>query len=292
MDNARSHTPLLELLDLKSLGEGLFVSPPGKDGRQRVYGGQTAAQALAAASFTVDDEHVCHSVHSRFLRPGQPGRPVDFEVTSLQDAKRFATRLVIGSQRDTPMFQLSASFQLDPGTSPVVHTDAPTAPAADTLPTEEENLAALSDKMPEQARARLQHRWPMELRHVDRAQSLRGWFGEQPQPADQLVWMRMRDRLPEIPNLHRCALAYGIDALLVPSCFMRLPLSLLDETLQIASLDHCLWFHGPFAADEFLLVRTRSNHVSDGRGMTESQVFQAGKLVATVVQEALIHQRP
>lgn len=290
MDHApTSYVPLTELLDLTDRGNGLFASPPVQDGLPRVFGGQTAAQALAAAAFTVDDSQICHSLHGRFLRPGQPGRPAEYEVTSLQDAKRFATRLVIGTQRHTPFFQLTASFQSDSGDSPSYSVSAPDVPAPEDVPDQETLLKRHMAELPEAHHGPAQRRWPMEFRYVN--SDLSHWISDQPQHAEQYIWMRMRDELPAFPNLHRCALAYAIDATLVRLCFLPLPMSPLDQDVQTASLDHCLWFHRPFSADRFMLIRARCTQVADGRGMTESHVFQDGELVATVVQEALLHRR-
>lgn len=288
MDTQSAIPPLLEILDLQDLGDGQFRSPPIDDGRSRIYGGQTAAQALAAASFTVDGA-VCHSLHSRFLRPGKPGRPVEFDVTSLRDARRFAARQVLASQRDELVYQLSASFQVGEGSSPSFSPPAPSVPHPDELPDEETQRARILAEVPPEVAPHIARRWPMEYRFLSDEDAL--WFDGRVREPQRMLWLRVRDPLPEYPNLHRCALTYLADFPVFQVCFFPLALSPFDPDIQLASLDHNLWFHRSFRADQWLLFASFCTSVSDGRGLAQGNFFQDGQLVASITQETLIHSR-
>lgn len=268
------------------MGGGRYLGPVVDDGRTRIYGGQTAAQALAAASFTVDGA-VCHSLHSRFLRPGKPGRSIEYEVTSLQDSRRFVARQVLATQRDELVYQLSASFQIDRGSSPDFSQPAPNVLTPDDLPSEDEQKERLLSSAPPEAHRHILRRWPMEYRSLDDA----AWFDGVRRPGQRMLWVRIREELPDYPNLHRCAVTYMADFPILQACFFPLSISPFDPDIQIASLDHNLWFHRPCRADQWLLFSASCATVWDGRSLAQGQFFQDGQLVATVTQEALIHSR-
>lgn len=274
------------MLDLQDLGEGCYLGPVVEDGRSRIYGGQTAAQALAAASFTVDGA-VCHSMHSRFLRPGKPGRSIEYAVTSLQDARRFVARQVLATQRDELVYQLSASFQVERGSSPSFSRPMPVAPTPDSLPDEETQREQILAISPPEAKRHAERMWPMEYRFLDEVT----WFDGKAHAPERMLWLRIRESLPDYPNLHRCALTYMADFPILQVCFFPLEINPFDSDIQLASLDHNLWFHRSFRADEWLLFSSTCGSVADGRGLAHGQFFQDGQLVATVAQEALIHSR-
>lgn len=277
--------PLTDILDLDEVDTGVFEAPPIDDGRARVFGGQLIAQALAAASFTVDG-WPCHSLHSYFLLPGKPGRPTYFEVTDLRDGKRFATRQVVGVQRDEPIFQLTASFQADAGSIEPYQVSAPDVPAPESLPDEEAQRIAMKKVVPPAFHDMLEIVWPIEILHVGDP----NWMVPEPSPPERRAWFRTRDPLPEYENLHRAALAYASDFLALSSCLQPIPRTPFDPDLRIASLDHSVWFHRRVRADEWLLWSGTSAHVGDGRGLGHAHIFtQAGELVATVAQEGLLH---
>ncbi|MDD9965400.1 MAG: thioesterase family protein [Myxococcales bacterium] len=278
--------PLTDILDLETVEEGVFLGPPVDDGRPRVFGGQVLAQALAAASFTVEDGWPCHSLHSYFLRPGKPGRPVYYEVTDLRNAKRFCSRQVLAIQRDEPILQFTASFQSDDGQSESVQLTAPDAPHPNELPDEETTRDRMRARMPEHARDRFNTTWPIEIRPTDDSQ----WFEGKAQPAERRVWFRCRDQLPDYPNLHRCALTYSSDMFALQSCVMATSMSPFDPDLQMASLDHSVWFHRELRADAWLLFAGKCVSVANGRGLASGHVFsEGGELVATIAQEGLMH---
>lgn len=278
--------PITNILDLEQLEEGVFEGPPVADGRSRVFGGQVIAQALAAASFTVEG-WPCHSLHSYFLRPGKPGRPIYYEVTELRDARRLCSRQVLAIQRDEPIVQLTASFQADDGEIASFQPGAPEVPRPDALPDEEAQRAWLRTQLPEDRRAYADLVWPFELRAVEQV----SWFASMRQPMTRHVWFRCRDSLPEYANLHRAALSYASDLFPLQSCVMATPVSAFDPDLQLASLDHSLWFHRDFRADEWMLYVGDCASVANGRGLGQGRIFDAdGTLIASVAQEGLVHR--
>lgn len=280
---------ITDVLNLEEVDQGVFEAPPAPDDRPRVFGGQILAQALAAASFTVDGSP-CHSLHAYFLRPGKPGRPIHYEVNQLRDGKRFAVRQVIAVQRDEPICQLSASFQHDEGDTLAHQVEAPDVPDPDALPDEHTQKAALADKLPEAMRARVMAPGPIEMRPVDVA---RPWFQREPQAPDVRTWLRARQSLPDHANLHRCVLTYATDLLALHSCIMPVPAAPFDPDLQFASLDHSLWFHRPLRADDWLLYSGTSDSVSEGRGSARAQIFnREGHLVASMAQEGVLTRLP
>lgn len=277
--------PLTDILDLEELEAGVFEAPPAPDDRPRVFGGQILSQALAAASFTVDGSP-CHSLHAYFLRPGKPGRPIVYEVDSLRDGKRFSVRHVVAVQRDEPICQLTASFQHDDGDSLGYQGQAPAVPKPEALPDGQVQKAAIADKLPPEMRQRFMALMPIEMRPVD---TERLWFAPEPQSPDVRVWLRTRQRLTDHANLHRAALTYATDLLALHSCVMPVPIAPFEPNLQFASLDHGLWFHRAFRADDWLLYSGTADSVSEGRGSARAHIYDLqGQLVATMVQEGVL----
>jgi acyl-CoA thioesterase-2 len=282
--------PLLALLDLQELEPGVYLGPPSETLRSRVFGGQLLAQALAAASFSVDGA-VCHSLHAQFLRPGIPGRPIHYEVLALRDAKRLATRQVNAVQRDELIFQLTASFQADDGPGPEHQEPAPEVPAPEALPDPAIEHAARFEAVPAEQRAQFENEFPVELRFVEP----RDFLAPNPTPvaARHHVWLRTAGSLPEYPNLQRCALAFMSDLLVLHGCMRPLGRSVFDPRLQVASLDHALWFHRPLRADDWLLCSLDAPSVAQGRGVGRGLFHdRQGRLVASMVQEGMIYERP
>jgi acyl-CoA thioesterase-2 len=277
---------LIELLDLQSVAPGQFTGPPERDSRTRVFGGHVLAQALAAACFTVDGRG-CHSLHAYFLRPGKPGRPIEYEVQAMRDGQAFAMRKVVAVQRDEPTLELIASF--DRGDLGAEHSIAmPDVPAPETFPDEDTRIAQALESAPPEFREMLARKRPIEAIRVD-ARS----FGDRtPTTAPTRTWMRTRGRLFDDPNLHRCALAYASDMGALEPSMRAIGASFGDSGMQVASLDHALWFHRPFRFDEWLLFVFESVSVAAGRGMNRGWVFSRdGKLVASIAQEGVMRKR-
>lgn len=277
---------LLELLDLQTVGPGQFAGPPERDSRMRVFGGHVVAQALAAACFTVDGR-ACHSLHAYFLRPGKPGRPIEYEVQAMRDGQAFATRKVVAVQRDEPTLELIASF--DRGDLGAEHSIAmPDVPAPETFPDEDTRIAQATESAPAEMREMLARKRPIEAIRVD----ARKLFDRTPTTAPTRTWMRTRGRLLEDTNLHRCALAYASDMGALEPSMRAIGATFGDSGMQVASLDHAVWFHRPFRFDDWLLFVFESMSVSAGRGMNRGSVFSRdGKLVASIAQEGVMRKR-
>jgi acyl-CoA thioesterase-2 len=277
---------LVSLLDLEELEVNIFRGQSPKEDRQRVFGGQVAGQALVAAGRTVEAS-VVHSLHAYFLRPGDPAIPILYEVDRIRDGKSFTTRRVVAIQHGRPIFHLSASFQhAEEGVEHMA--TMPDAPDPETLPTFQERMKIYLDKAPEDARRWLQRERPIDVRDVDPVNE----FAPEKRPPRQLVWIRADGRLPDDLLLHQCIVAYASDMTLLDTTTLPHAISWWDPSTQMASLDHAMWFHRPFRADEWLLYAQESPSASNARGFATGQFFtRDGRLVISVAQEGLIRLR-
>lgn len=273
---------LVMLLDLERIEVDIFrgVSPESR--QQRVFGGQVAGQALVAAGRTVPDDRQVHSLHSYFIRPGDPSVPIVYEVDRVRDGRSFTTRRIVAIQHGKPIFTLSASFQLDqPG---IEHQSRmPDVPEPETLPTLDERVAEIPEVA---AFFRGRHR-PIDLRYVDDPP----WQQRAHGPRDGLhrVWMRANGRLPDDPLLHVCVLTFASDMTLLDSVLIRHGLANGIDPITMASLDHAMWFQRPFRADDWLLYSTQSPAASGSRGLSTGRFFSRdGQHLASVVQEGMI----
>ena len=277
---------LLSILDLEPLEHNLFRGVSPKDGWQRVFGGQVIGQALVAATRTVEGRQA-HSLHGYFLRPGDPTVPIIYEVDRIRDGKSFTTRRVVGIQHGQAIFSMSASFQVEePGLDHQI--DAEPAPDPETLPAEKALVASLIDAMAPEVRAYFERERLIELRPVD----IRHYTSREPLPARQVVWVRASAELPDDPAIHRCVLAYVSDYTLLDTALFPHGRIVFDPAMQVASLDHAMWFHRPFRADEWLLYVQDSPSASGARGFNRGSIYdRAGRLIASVAQEGLIRVR-
>ena len=275
---------LLELMDLEARGEGVFVGLPAEDGRSRVFGGQLLGQALAAASFTTEPEWLCHSLHAYFLRPALPGRPIEYEVASMRDGRRMATRKVVAVQRDAVTFELTASFERDIG-GPEHQEPMPEVPPPETFPAEDARIAHLRAQSPPERGSTFERRFPIEYIWPDE----HGWAPLAGSTATFWAWMRVRDRVPNDPNLHQALLAFASDLGALKPALRSVGLSHTSRELLVASLDHALWFHRPFRADEWLLFSFSPVSVASGRGLSRGVVHaRDGRHIASLTQEAIM----
>jgi acyl-CoA thioesterase-2 len=269
---------LVALLDLERLELNLFrgVSPPHSP--TRVFGGQVAGQALVAAGRTVEPDRVVHSLHSYFLRPGDPSVPIVFDVERVRDGRSFTTRRVRAVQHGEVIFTLGASFQLEqPGAE---HSEpAPVGvPAPEELPDLGEWLRGERTFLSGVPR-------PLDLRFVEAPlwTSKRGPATDEP----QRVWMRADGTLPDDPMLHICLLTYASDLTLLASVLAPHPFPM--NQVALASLDHAMWFHHPFRADEWLLYECHSPSASGSRGLAAGRFFtRDGLLVVSAMQEGMV----
>ncbi len=276
---------LVRLLDLELIEPDLFqgVSPQSK--RQRVFGGQVAGQALIAAGRTVSADRPVHSLHSYFIRPGDPTVPIRYQVERIRDGRSFTTRRATAIQHDKAIFILSASFQLvQQGLGH--QSQMPDAPPPETLPSLEQRYR----DFPEAAAFFREEPRPIELRYVDDPSWQQRAHG--PRGGDTRVWMRAAGRLPDDPLLHVCVLTFASDLTLLDSVLSQHGIAMGLDAVSMASLDHAMWFQRSFRADEWFLYVTRSPAASGGRGLATGRFFaQDGAHLASVVQEGMIRVR-
>ena len=278
---------LLAILDLEVLEQNLFRGRSPQVGWQRVFGGEVIGQALVAASRTVEGRSP-HSLHGYFLLPGDPKVPIIYDVERIRDGRSFTTRRVKAIQHGQPIFTLSASFHIDePGLS---HQMAmPDVPKPDQLPSESDIRERVMPLMPDPVRAYFERERPIELRPVEfkrymTRDGLDPYFN---------VWIRATGTLPDDPAIHQAVLAYASDMTLLDSTLVAHGRTVFEREIQAASLDHALWFHRPFRADEWLLYAQDSPFAGGARGFARGSIFTSdGVLVASVAQEGLIRHRP
>jgi acyl-CoA thioesterase II len=273
---------LVALLDLEVIEVNLFRGRSPDESRQRVFGGQVAGQALVAATRTVvESDRMVHSLHAYFLRPGDPTTPIVYEVDRIRDGRSFTTRRVVAIQHGKPIFNLQASFHIhEPG--PDHQLTMPTGvPAAVDLPDFKSRMAPYKERIGEfYDRPR-----PIDIRYV----------GSDPFSRDgnsaggQRVWMRADGVLPDDATLHACIVTYASDMTLLDTTVLPFGLSWESPNMQMASLDHAMWFHRPFRADDWLLYDQSAISTSSSRGLAGGAIFTSdGHLAVTVVQEGLV----
>lgn len=283
----RPEAELLELLDLQTVGQGIFAGAPERDSRVRVFGGHVLAQALAAACFSVDG-WPCHSLHAYFLRAGKPGRPIEYEVQAMRDGQNFALRKVVAVQRDEVNLELIASFQRDQPAEREYQPAMPAVPAPESFPPEEERMARMLERAPPELREYVSRKRPIEGIRIDE----RDFADRTPNPGPVRSYMRARGTLLDDPNMHRCALAYASDMGALEPSMRAIGAGFNDAGMQVASLDHAIWFHRPFRFDNWLLFEFESSSVAEGRGFTRGRVYEpGGKLVASIAQEGVMRKR-
>jgi acyl-CoA thioesterase-2 len=285
---SRAVDDLLAILDLEQLEHNLFRGNSPQVGWQRVFGGQVIGQALVAACRTVDTQaRPPHSLHAYFLLPGDPKVPIIYEVDRIRDGKSFTTRRVVAVQHGAAIFSMSASFHV--AESGFEHAAAmPPVPGPDDLPSEQEIRSGVLPMMPDPVRAYFERERPIELRPVEYTR----YLSRQPMEPKFNVWIRATGRLPDDPAIHQCVLAYASDMTLLDSSLIVHGRTVFERSIQAASLDHALWIHRPFRADEWLLYSQESPSTSGALGFARGLIFSRdGTLVASVAQEGLIRQR-
>ncbi|OLF16150.1 acyl-CoA thioesterase II [Actinophytocola xanthii] len=273
---------LVALLDLERIEENIFRGVSPAQSPVRVFGGQVAGQALVAAGRTVAPERGVHSLHAYFIRPGDPSVPIVYEVDRIRDGRSFTTRRVVAVQRGKAIFALSASFhQREPG---LEHAEPmPEVPGPEELPQRSQLMAEHADKLGVYATAPR----PIDIRYVGEPPWVRREHG--PSAARSQVWMRADGTLSDDERLHVCVLTYASDMTLLDSILVRHGAYWGFDKVVGASLDHALWFHRPFRADEWFLYDCASPSASGARGLATGRFFaRDGTLIATVVQEGLL----
>ncbi|NVP53858.1 acyl-CoA thioesterase [Mycoplana rhizolycopersici] len=287
---ADARTPmgaLLSILDLETLEVNLFRGRSPQVGWQRVFGGQVIAQATIAASRTVEADRFIHSLHAYFIRPGDPSVPILYDVDRVRDGATFTTRRVIAIQHGKPIYFMTASFHQDEGG--YEHSlSIPDVPPPEAVLVDEEARRQFLATAPKAVRDYWERPRPIELRPVELT----------PPPLDgqslpiRHVWMRATGSVPHEQHLQAAVLGYLSDMTLLDTALFGHGTSVFDPTLQVASLDHAMWFHRPFDLDDWILYAQDSPSASGGRGMTRGSLFsRSGALIASVAQEGLIRKK-
>lgn len=278
---------LLTLLDVEELDVDLYRGHRQPGGIGRVFGGQVIAQGLQAAQRSVEGK-LAHSLHAYFMRPGDENFPITYRVVRDFDGGSFATRRVIAMQRGTPILSMSASFQREEGG--FHHQDVmPDVPPPDGLKTEQELRRERIDRIPQKLRPFMLRRRPIEIRPC----LPRDWMDPDRRDPVWHCWFRALAPLPDDPATHRAVLAYASDMALMGTAMLPHGVSWHTPGMQTASLDHAVWLHEPFRADDWLLYTTDSPWAGHGRGFNRGRIFtRDGRLVASTAQEGLIRQKP
>jgi acyl-CoA thioesterase-2 len=280
---------LLSILDLEPLEANLFRGRSPQVGWQRVFGGQVIGQALVAACRTVEEIEARppHSLHGYFLLGGDPAVPIIYEVDRIRDGRSFTTRRVVAIQHGRAIFSMSASFHVhEPGLD---HQAAmPKVPGPEDLPSDAEIRDRVLSMMPEPIRRYFERERLIEMRPVE----FERYLGKKFPDGRFHIWMRTISPLPATPAIHRCVLAYASDFSLLDAALIPHGRTLFEKTIMAASLDHALWFHRPFKADEWLLYAQDSPSAGGARGFARGLIFtREGTLVASVAQEGLLRER-
>ena len=277
---------LLTLMQLERLEDNLFRGASRDIGTKRVFGGQVLAQALLAASYTVENR-LAHSLHAYFLRAGDHDAPIVYDVDRSRDGRSFTSRRVVAIQHGRPIFTLAASFQVEE--EGLDHQfEMPEAPSPDEL----EPIGILPpeefDHMPKNMQRWLDRFGPFEFRAVRGVDP----DDQAPRPPFKELWFRLHGELEDDPRLHRALLAYVSDFHLVGTATLPHGISWVDGKLMMASLDHAMWFHRDFRVDDWMLYTCDSPSTSGGRGLARGMIYdREGNLVASTAQEGVIRLR-
>jgi acyl-CoA thioesterase II len=280
---------LTELLDLEPLDEHLFRGRTRQPATTRVFGGQVAAQALVAAGRTVPDGRPVHSLHAYFLRPGNSADPIVYRVEEVRDGRSLSTRRVVGSQDGDAVFVLAASFHRPeeglrhqlPESAPFAEADVPPA----------ERAMEVADDATRSWLTAVRALFPLDIRFLDEPIRVAVGRGERPAPRQRFL-VRSSAPLPDDPLVHVCAAAYVSDLFLLSTALAPHGLLMGDPAVAAASLDHAMWFHTSFRADQWLLYDMEGTWAGGGRALCRGSLFDArGELLASVVQEGMVRRR-
>ncbi len=278
---------LVKLLALERLEQNLFRGQSQDLGWGLVFGGQVLGQALSAAVQTVPEDRAVHSLHGYFLRPGIASKSIIYDVDRIRDGKSFTTRRVVAIQDGKPIFNLSASFQLKED-SFEHQFEMPDAESPDDLKNEVQRWAERIDNIPEKYRPIVLAERPIEIRAIDPVDPLT----PEAKTAEHKLWVRADGKLPDNPALHCYLLAYCSDFSFMTTAMRPHKTTWLDRNMQVASIDHAMWFHRPFRMDDWLLHSIDSPSACGARGLVRGSIFtRDGTLVASTTQEGLIRKR-
>jgi len=278
---------LLNLIHLEKIEEGLFRGQSEDLGLRQVFGGQVVGQALFAAKQTVPEDRVIHSFHSYFLRPGDSQKPIIYDVESLRDGKSFSARRVSAIQNGQPIFYMTASFQ-SPESGFEHQKPMPQVKGPDNLPNEQQMAQKMAHMLPEKLREKFIAERPLEIRPVQIHNPLRGHV-DKPQ---RQVWIRANGTLPDDLRIHQYLLDYASDLNFLPVALQPHGKGFLESDMQVATIDHSMWFHRELNFNDWLLYSVESTSASGARGFVRGEFYnQQGELVASTVQEGVMRQR-
>lgn len=279
---------LIALLDLETIDNDIYRGRNDNSGWKRVFGGQVVGQALVAAIRTVAEPRSPHSLHAYFIRPGDPEVPIIYRVERDRDGSSFTTRRVVAIQHGRPIFNMAASFQIEEQGAEH-QSPMPDVPGPEGLDDDRTIRLQIADQIPEPMRKFWLRETAIEIRPIAPRHLLR------PEPTEPVsnIWFRVSEPIGDDYALHQCMLAYASDMTLLDTANRPHAHRWFDPKFQMASLDHALWFHDRFRADEWLLYSTDSPRAGGARGFTRGSIFtRDGRLVASAAQEGLIRQRP
>lgn len=278
---------LLTLLNLEKIEEGLFRGQSEDLGLRQVFGGQVVGQALYAAKETVPEERLVHSFHSYFLRPGDSQKPIIYDVEVLRDGNSFSARRVAAIQNGKPIFYMTASFQA-PEDGFEHQKTMPDAPSPDELKSETEIARSVAHLLPPLLKEKFINDRPLEVRPVEFHNPSKGHVA----PPTRQVWIRANGELQDDLRVHQYLLGYASDLNFLPVALQPYGIGFLEKGIQIATIDHSMWFHRPFNINEWLLYNVESTSASGARGFVRGEFYtQDGVLVASTVQEGVMRNR-
>jgi acyl-CoA thioesterase-2 len=278
---------LLALLNLEKIEEGIFRGQSEDLGLRQVFGGQVVGQALYAAKETVPVDRLVHSFHSYFLRPGDSQKPIVYDVETLRDGNSFSARRVAAIQNGKPIFYMTASFQA-PESGFEHQKTMPAAPAPENLKSETEIAMAFEKLLPQTLKEKFLCEKPLEIRPVVFHNPMQGHVDE---PVRQ-VWMRANGQMPADLRVHQSLLGYASDFNFLPVALQPHGVGFLEPGMQVATIDHSMWFHRPFDMNDWLLYSVESTSASSARGFVRGEFYsREGVLVASTVQEGVMRKR-
>ncbi len=275
---------LLDLLFLEKIEEGIFRGQSEDLGLRQVFGGQVVGQAIYAAKQTVPTDRVVHSFHSYFLRPGDSSKPIIYDVETLRDGNSFSARRVSAIQNGKPIFYMTASFQSQEAGFEHQNT-MPDVPPPEGLVSETDIARKFAHLIPEKVRDKFIGHQPIEMRPVKFHNPLQGSTAE----PNRYVWFKANGEMPDDLRVHQYLLGYASDFNFLPTALQPHGIGFLEPGVQIATIDHSMWFHRPFRLDDWLLYAVESTSASGARGFVRGQIYnREGVLVASTVQEGVI----
>ncbi|ELI7922473.1 TPA: acyl-CoA thioesterase II [Yersinia enterocolitica] len=275
---------LLDLLFLEKIEEGIFRGQSEDLGLRQVFGGQVVGQAIYAAKQTVPTDRVVHSFHSYFLRPGDSSKPIIYDVETLRDGNSFSARRVSAIQNGKPIFYMTASFQSQEEGFEHQNT-MPDVPPPEGLMSETDIARKFAHLIPEKVRDKFIGHQPIEMRPVKFHNPLQGSTAE----PNRYVWFKANGAMPDDLRVHQYLLGYASDFNFLPTALQPHGIGFLEPGVQIATIDHSMWFHRPFRLDDWLLYAVESTSASGARGFVRGQIYnREGVLVASTVQEGVI----